>query len=146
MFVRELRVTYEPRPDLAAIDDQRILNVPRETAAFLVPILENEPVEVFVVVLLTTKHRVLAYHEVARGAIDSVHVSPRDIFKAVLLGNAAALAVGHNHPSGDPTPSPEDCAITRTLSAGATLLGVQFLDHVIVGNGRYYSFKEGGGF
>lgn len=143
MVVRELRVTYEPRHDLPA-DAGRILSVPREAAAYLIPILQNEPVEVFLVVCLSTKHGVLGFREVARGAVDRVHVSPAEVFKTVLLSNATAFLVGHNHPSGDVTPSPDDHAITRTLTAGAALLGVDLVDHVVVGHGRYYSFKEGG--
>lgn len=144
MRVRELRIEYRPREDLPEVPHDCTFRSPCETASFLIPILEHEPVEVFVVVLLSAKCRVLAFHEVARGTIDSVHASPRDIFKAALLGNAASLVVGHNHPSGDPSPSPDDCALTRVVSAGANILGFHFLDHVIVGDGRYYSFKEGG--
>ena len=143
MLVRELTVQYRVRPDLPAYDDH-VLRIPREVAAFLRPILENEPVEVFLVLCLTVKHRPLAYHELGRGGIDSVLASPREIFKIALLANAAAIVVAHNHPSGDPTPSPNDNALTRTLAAGAILLDVGFLDHVIVGDGRYFSFKEMG--
>ena len=93
---------------------------------------------------LTVKHQLLAYHELGRGTIDTVSVSPRDVFKTALLANAAAIAVAHNHPSGDPTPSPNDIALTRTLAAGAVLMGIQLLDHIILAEGRYYSFKESG--
>ena len=143
MLVRELIVQYRPRPNLPTYD-AHILGAPREMAAFLFPILEHESVEVFLVLCLTVKHRLLAFHELGRGAIDKVIVSPRDVFKTVLLANAASFAVAHNHPSGDHTPSPDDTALTRTLAAGATLMSVQFLDHIILGDGRYYSFKEGG--
>ena len=98
----------------------------------------------FLVLCLTTKHRVLAIHELGRGTISSVTVSPREIFQTALLANAAAVAVAHNHPSGDPTPSPEDAALTRAIAAGSCLIGIQFLDHVIWGEDSYYSFKEGG--
>lgn len=144
MFVRELRVTYEARPDLPASDVSQSLNVPSQAAAFLAPILEKEPVEVFVVVCLNTKHRVLAYRELARGAVAGVHVSPAEVFKTVLLANAPGFLVAHNHPSGDPTPSGDDGALTRRLVAGAELLGLELLDHIVVAADRYYSFKEGG--
>ena len=142
MRIRELRVEYRPREDLPTLD--ATLASPRETATFLVPVLEHEPVEVFLVLCLTTKHRLIAYHELGRGGIDSVLASPREIFKIALLSNAAAIVVAHNHPSGDPTPSPNDNALTRTLAAGAILLDLGFLDHVIVGDGCYFSFKETG--
>ena len=143
MIVRELHVEYRARPDLPP-SDCRVLTHPRDTAAFVRPLLEHQAVEVFLVLCLTTNHRVLAFHELGRGTISSVTVSPREIFQTALLTNAAAVAVAHNHPSGDPTPSPEDTALTRAIAAGACLIGIQFLDHVIWGEDRYYSFKEGG--
>lgn len=66
------------------------------------------------------------------------------MFKAALLANAAAIVVSHNHPSGDPTPSPDDVELTRRLAAAGEVLGVPVLDHIIIGDGRYYSFKEAG--
>ena len=144
MSVRELRVTYRLRPDLPAFDGGQVLSTPRSAAGYLVPILQSEPVEVFVVVCLTAKHRVLGYREIARGAVNTVHVSSAEVFKTVLLSNAPAFMVAHSHPSGDPTPSPEDQALTRTLVAGAALFGVEMLDHIVVAGERYYSFKEGG--
>jgi DNA repair protein RadC len=81
---------------------------------------------------------------VARGSIDNVYVAPRDIFKTAILSNAAMFVVAHNHPSGDPTPSQDDVAITRAIAAGAQLMSVPILDHIVIGDGRYYSFKEGG--
>lgn len=76
-----------------------------------------------------------------RGTLDSALVHPREVFEAALLANAAAIVAGHNHPSGDPTPSPDDVEITRRLAATGEVLGIPVLDHIIVGDGRYYSFK-----
>jgi DNA repair protein RadC len=104
----------------------------------------HEPSEVFIVLCLTTKCHVIAYHEVGRGTLDTVLVNPREVFKAAVLANAAAIVVAHNHPSGDPTPSPDDMDVTRRLAAAGGVLGIAVLDHIIVGDGRYYSFKEGG--
>lgn len=144
MQVRELCVQYRPRPDLPPFDHRRVLKTPRDIVEFLLPILGQEPVEVFVMVCLTTKFHLLGFHEVARGSIDTVHVAPRDIFKTAILSNAAMFVVAHNHPSGDPTPSPDDVAITRAIVAGAQLLSVPLVDHIVIGDGRYFSFKEGG--
>ena len=66
------------------------------------------------------------------------------MFRAAILANAAGIVAGHNHPSGDPTPSPDDIALTRRLVTAGEVLGVPLLDHIIVGDGRYYSFKEVG--
>ena len=107
-------------------------------------LLQDEPAEVFAILCLTTKYRVIAYHEVGRGTLDSVLVNPREVFKGALLANAAAIVATHNHPSGDPTPSLDDLDITRRLVAAGDVLGIPVLDHIVVGDGRYYSFKEAG--
>jgi DNA repair protein RadC len=107
-------------------------------------VLQDEPAEVFAILCVTTKHRVIAYHEVSRGTLDSTLVHPREIFKAVLLANAAAIVAAHNHPSGDPTPSPDDLELTHRLAAAGDVLGIPLLDHIIIGDGCYYSFKEAG--
>jgi DNA repair protein RadC len=120
------------------------MNTPRESASSVMSVLRDEPSEVFAIICLSTKHRVIAYHEVSRGTLDATLVHPREVFKAALLANAAAIILAHNHPSGDPTPSADDVGLTRRLVDGGTLLGVDVLDHIIVGDGRYYSFKEGG--
>jgi DNA repair protein RadC len=87
-------------------------------------ILQDEPAEVFAILRLTTKYRVIAYHEVSRGTIDSTLVEPRQVFTAALLAHAAAVIAVHVHPSGDPTPSPDDLEVTRRLAAAGQLLAV----------------------
>ena len=67
------------------------------------------------------------------------------MFTAALLAHAASILATHNHPSGDPTPSPDDLDVTRRLAAAGEVLGIPLLDHIIIGDGRYYSFKEAGG-
>ncbi len=83
--------------------------------------------------------------EVSVGTLDASLVHPREVLKGLLLSNSAACIVAHNHPSGDPTPSQEDIALTRRLYDACQLVGVPVLDHVIIGtDGRYYSWKENG--
>lgn len=147
MKLRELTVRYGVMKDS---DGQpvvigRHLSVPKDAAAAFMTTLQDEPAEVFAMICLTTKHRVIAYHEVSRGTLDATLVHPREVFKAALLVNAATIIVAHVHPSsGDPTPSPDDIELTRRLAAAGEILGVQLLDHIIIGDGRYYSFKEAG--
>jgi DNA repair protein RadC len=86
----------------------------------------------------------MAFHEVSRGTLDSTLVHPREVFKAALLANAAAIVVSHNHPSGDPSPTIDDLEVTTRLVAAGVILGVPLLDHIVVGAGRYFSFKESG--
>ena len=146
MRLRELTVRYSVRKDCEGqpVVVGRNLGNPRETAASLVTMLQDEPSEVFAILCISTKHRVIAYHEVSRGTLDSTLAHPREVFKAALLANAAAIIAAHNHPSGDPTPSPDDLDLTRRLAVAGDVLGVPMLDHIIIGDGRYYSFKEAG--
>ena len=97
---------------------------------------------------LNTKHRLIGVHVVSVGTLDASLVHPRDVFKAAYLSNASALILVHNHPSGDPTPSGEDRALSDRLRQAGELLGVTLLDFVIVTDPaegfRYHSFKESG--
>ena len=112
-----------------------------DIAPTLMSLLGQEAVEVFVVVCLSTRHRVICYHEVGRGTIDSVSVNPRDVFKAALLANASAVIVAHNHPSGDATPSVDDRLVTRRLLDAGKLLNVPLTDHLVIGDGTWISFR-----
>ena len=145
MKLRELTIRYSVKKDGdgQTVMVGRSLTSPRDSAAALVALLEDEPTEVFAILCLTTKYRVIAYHEVSRGTLDSTLVHPREVFKAALLANAAAIIVCHNHPSGDPTPTVDDIEVTRRLAATGQVVGIEVLDHIVVGDGRYYSFKEG---
>ena len=144
MRLRELTVRYSVKrtDDGQPVVVGLAMHTPRESASLLMTALQDQPGEVFAILCLTTKHRVIAYHEVSRGTLDATLVHPREVFKAALLANAAALILCHNHPSGDASPSAEDVHLTRRLVDAGALLGVDVLDHIIVGNGGYYSFKE----
>lgn len=93
--------------------------------------------EEFLLVPLDGKNRALGFHVVSVGTLTASLVHPREVFKIVLLANAAAIILVHNHPSGDPTPSAEDIAITKRLQEAGDLLGIRILDHVVIGDGRY---------
>jgi DNA repair protein RadC len=120
------------------------LRTPRDAAAYLLPAFGARPVEHFGVVLLDTKHRVLRSTVVASGTLNTTIVLPRDVFREAMLGGAAAVIAFHNHPSGDPTPSADDFELTRRLAAAGTLVGIELVDHVVLGDARYCSFKEMG--
>jgi DNA repair protein RadC len=101
--------------------------------------------EHFVVILLDQKHGVIGINTVSVGSLTASVVNPREVFKPAILANAAAIICGHNHPSGDPQPSREDRAITTKLFDAGKLLGIDVLDHVIIGaEGRYFSFGDAG--
>lgn len=120
------------------------LHLPREAAAYLLPLFGSRPVEHFGIVLLDSKHRVLRTTTLAVGTLNSSVVEPRDVFREAILGGAAAVVVFHNHPSGDPSPSPDDLALTRRLVAAGILVGIDVVDHLVLGDVRYWSFKEMG--
>ncbi len=100
--------------------------------------------ERFLTLLLDNKHTLIGVEEVSVGSLTSSIVHPREVFKAIILANAAAFMMAHNHPSGDPTPSREDLEITRRLREIAEVLGVRCLDHIVIGAGRYVSFVNDG--
>jgi len=100
--------------------------------------------ERFLTLMLDNRHYLIAVEEVSVGSLSASIVHPREVFKAIILANAAAFVVAHNHPSGDPSPSKEDIEITQRLRSIAELIGVRFLDHIVVGRGRYVSFVDDG--
>jgi len=125
--------------------DERIINNPSVAAAILWEHLAGVDREHFVVLFLTTRNRVTGVHTVSMGSLDMTVVHPREVFKAAILANAAAIIVGHNHPSGDPSPSPDDVAISQKLVRGGELLGIAVLDSLVLGDeGRYVSLQETG--
>ncbi len=96
------------------------------------------------VILLDTRNRVLDIVEVYQGSLNSSQVRIGELFKAAIRRNAAAIILVHNHPSGDPAPSPDDIAITRAVIQSGKLLDIEVLDHLVIGHGGYVSLKEGG--
>jgi len=96
------------------------------------------------VVLLNTKNQVLRVETVSIGTLNTSAVHPREIFKSAIKHSAAVIILVHNHPSGDPTPSNQDMEVTKRLSEVGSIIGIEVLDHLIVGDGIYVSFKEKG--
>ncbi len=117
-----------------------------DAAALLRQFLGTVDREHFVVIMMDRKNRLIGINTVSIGSLTASVVHPREVFKVAILSNAAALICGHNHPSGDPQPSPEDRALTERLVEAGKLLGIEILDHVIVGDGTtdYYSFADQG--
>lgn len=115
---------------------------PRELAAFLMPMYGASPVERFGVVLFDTKHQLIRVRVLAVGSVDAVTAEPREVFRDALLGGAAAVVLFHNHPSGDPTPSPDDISLTHRMINAGRVLGIDVIDHLIVGDARYFSLRE----
>ncbi|MBW2373874.1 MAG: DNA repair protein RadC [Deltaproteobacteria bacterium] len=106
--------------------------------------LRDARTEQFLVVLLDGRHRVMRTEPVSRGTLTASLVHPREVFRPAIREAAAAVALVHNHPSGDPTPSREDREITARLARAGDLLGIRVLDHVVVAEGGYHSLREDG--
>jgi len=116
-----------------------------EAAAQLVaPRLEFEVQEVMLSIILDAKHLVLGVFMAHRGLAASVEVHPADLMRPVMAAGGVAFIMAHNHPSGEPEPSQDDLALTRRVSEPAEVVGLQLLDHLVVGRGRYVSLAERG--
>jgi DNA repair protein RadC len=117
-----------------------------DAARLLRQFLRQVDREHFVVLLVDRKNRLIGIHTVSVGSLTASVVHPREVFKVAILSNAAAILCGHNHPSGDPQPSGEDHGLTRRLVQAGAILGIDVLDHVIIGDGAvdYYSFADQG--
>jgi DNA repair protein RadC len=111
---------------------------------YLTAVLAREKIEQFRLLFLDNRNRLLADEAQARGTVNHTPVYPREVVKRALELNAVALILVHNHPSGDPTPSREDIAMTRAIAEAAATVSVAVHDHVIVGNGRWTSFRQEG--
>jgi DNA repair protein RadC len=126
--------------------------LPRETkspeeaynAIKIITNVQEEAQEVFGILLLNIKNKIVAAHEISRGALNSSLVHPREVFKPAVLHNAASIICFHNHPSGEPEPSREDIELTKLLVEAGKIMGIEVLDHIIVGEDRYVSLKERG--
>ena len=105
--------------------------------------IHEEPEEYMYMICMNTKNKIIGVFEISHGSVNSSIVSPREVFQKALLANAVSIIVMHNHPSGDPTPSREDIEVTKRLVEAGKIVGVEVLDHIIVGD-RYSSLKEKG--
>ena len=124
--------------------ERTLFRSPQDVAAYLLPRYGAGAVEQFGVLMLDTKHRALRTTVLSVGTIDASLVHPREVFRAAAVGGAAALVLFHNHPSGDPTPSMDDVALTERMIQAGTLMGIEVLDHVVLADVKYFSFKESG--
>jgi DNA repair protein RadC len=123
-------------------EERRPLRSPADAAGLVMPEMRFLAKEHFRVLLLDAKNRLLASELVSIGTLNTSLVHPRELFRRAIAAAAAAVILIHNHPSGDPTPSAEDLALTRRLVEAGRLLGIEVLDHLVIGDNRYVSLKE----
>ena len=141
-FLSELRSSY--RSAACGGPNGRQVRCPQDIADLLAPEMEALPQEQIRVVLLNTRNQVLDVAMVYQGSANSAVARMAELFRDAVVANAPAIVLVHNHPSGDPSASPEDVKLTKEAAQAAKLLGIDLLDHIILGQGRFVSLKERG--
>lgn len=137
-------IEFGNRLSLFTEDSRPSIGGPRDVSNLLMPDLRYQKKEHLKSLLLDTKNRVLAIRTVSIGDLSSSIVHPREVYKDAVIASAAAIIVAHNHPSGDPTPSAEDVAVTKRLIQSGEIMGIDLLDHIVLGDGTFVSLKERG--
>jgi DNA repair protein RadC len=142
----QIAAVFELARKLEGFTDEpkRKIRSPADVYSLLYPKMREHKRERLVALLLDTKNHVLREEVISIGSLNANIVHPREVFKAALMESCASVILSHNHPSGDPTPSKEDIAVTEKLVEGGKLLGIDVLDHVVIGDGRYVSLKDEG--
>jgi DNA repair protein RadC len=139
--IYRVELVREGRQDVVS----RSVSSPDEAATIFRDYIGNRDREVFAVMALSTQNRVLGVSTVSIGTLENAHVHPRELYKSILLLNAASIIVAHNHPSGAAAPSQEDRLVTTRIVEAGRLLGIQVQDHIILGEGTIYtSLRERG--
>jgi DNA repair protein RadC len=126
------------------LEQRRAIRNPEDVYQLLAHSMRDLDHEVFTVFFLTSKNEILAIEELFRGTINTSAVHPREVVKRALQHGAAVLICAHNHPSGNPEPSPQDRMLTRELKEACRLMEIALLDHLVIGHNRYWSFAEHG--
>ena len=140
----ELAVRYDVETRPEGPEDLPTINRPEDVRTLLGPEMAPLAQEQLRVLLLNTKNMVVGQRVVYQGNISSAIVRPAEVLRPAVVEAVPSIIVSHNHPSGDPTPSPEDAAITRELAQAGKLLGIELLDHVVIGGEKFVSLKERG--
>ena len=137
-LVKELNTEYH----IEKLKNMEILSTPNEVYEFIKHKLAGKRDELFMVIFLNTKNRILDFEISAEGTVDQAVVYPRKIIRKALENNAAALILAHNHPSGEPEPSKDDISLTNSLKNICDTMNIRLLDHIIVGKLGYFSFNR----
>jgi DNA repair protein RadC len=142
VYIPIYRVSLVREKSLKA--EYKYVKNPLSVYEIIKPYLEDLDREHFVIMLLDVRKKVIGINTVAIGILSSCPVHPREVFKSAIMVNAAAIICVHNHPSGEPDPSRDDLTLTARLKEGGEILGIEVLDHLILGEERYVSLKERG--
>lgn len=126
----------------AGMHPKRCLNSPSRIAGYYMEPLCHEEVEHILMLCLNSRYCLISEHELSRGTVNRALISPREVFLEALRDRAVYVVLIHNHPSGDPMPSGSDVGITRQVVSAGAILEIPLFDHIIIGDHRYYSFRE----
>ena len=132
------------RLEIFVEEPKRKICSPKDVYALMYPKMREHKKEKFITLYLDTKNQILKEETISVGSLNASIVHPREVFKVALELSSASVIMSHNHPSGDPSPSREDISVTEKLVEGGKLLGIDVLDHIIIGDGRYISLKDEG--
>ncbi|MGM0603121.1 MAG: RadC family protein [Bacillota bacterium] len=135
-------VELSKRISKAKAEKGKTIFTPAKAAELLMEDMRHLEQEVVKAVLLDVKNKVIKISEITKGGLSSSIVHPRDVFKEAIRKNSAAIILAHNHPSGVPEPSSEDISISKKIAKSGTILGIELVDHIIIGDGKYVSLKE----
>ena len=138
----ELAARYEVAFQPERPTEMPTINCPQDVHSLLGPEMSALAQEQLRVLLLNTRNQVRGQRVIYMGNVNSSVIRPAEVLRAAVIESAPSIIISHNHPSGDPTPSPEDVSITRELVQAGKLLGIDLLDHVVIGGDRWVSLKE----
>ncbi|KAB2952149.1 DNA repair protein RadC [Heliorestis acidaminivorans] len=138
----EATIELACRVNSATSQKRTLIQSPEDVAKLVMNEMKFLDKEVFRAIALNTKNHVLDITDISVGSLNATIVHPRELFKVLIRKSAAAVVVVHNHPSGDPSPSKEDREMTRRLVDSGKLLGIEVLDHIVIGDNKYSSLKE----
>ena len=138
-----MRYEVETQPERPT-GDLPAINCPEDVRRLLGPEMAPLAQEQLRVLLLNTRNQVMGQRVIYQGNVNSSMIRPAEVFRPAVIEAVPSIIISHNHPSQDPTPSPEDAAITRELAQAGKLLGIELLDHVVIGGERFVSLKERG--
>jgi DNA repair protein RadC len=125
-------------------NERYIIRSPEDGAEYIMEELRNLNQEHFVVLFLNTKNQIIHRQTIFIGSLNASIVHPREVFREAVKRSAASIIVAHNHPSGDPTPSQEDIHVTKRLAESGRMIGIELLDHLVIGDRKFVSLKEKG--
>jgi len=147
-FTPKVAQTFIAIRDLTDIGKDKLfasgISSPQDAADYYIPVMKYLDHEELHVILLSTRNKVIDTVPLYSGSVNSSQIRIGEVFRSAIRQNAAAIILVHNHPSGDPTPSPDDVALTRAVKQAGTLLDIDFLDHIVIGHDRFVSLKERG--